>query len=119
MRVLKIQTPVGRVCKLHVPSKSSSVLITLTDIIYVNSDRNYSYIYTTCHNCKVTVCATLKKISELLHDFGFRQVHQSYLVNLMHIHGYTKGNPYMLKLTNGYEACVSLRRKEMLDFLVR
>lgn len=79
------------------------------DIIYCNSEGNYSTIYTTNMN-KIVVSKSMKKIEELLSKKIFIRCHQSYLVNKSHILRYDKQGK--LIVSSNDEIPVSSRRKE-------
>ena len=59
------------------------IKIMLTDILYMEDDRNYSRIFTKQKDYLLSV--TLKTIEEKLSWSFFMRVHRLYLVNLMHI----------------------------------
>ena len=79
------------------------------DIIYCNSEGNYSTIYTT-HMKKIVVSKPMKKIEELLSKEDFIRCHQSYLVNKSHIVRYDKQGKLIVSSSD--EVPVSSRRKE-------
>jgi two-component system LytT family response regulator len=47
-----------------------------------------------------------------LEDAGFVRIHKSYLVNLLHIKEYVRGEGGSVILTNGVELEVARRKKE-------
>ncbi|MEO7265961.1 MAG: LytTR family DNA-binding domain-containing protein, partial [Ferruginibacter sp.] len=51
----------------------------------------------------------------LLEDSGFIRIHKSFLVNLLHVKEYLRGEGGSVILSNGKELEVSRRKKE--DFL--
>lgn len=57
--------------------------ITITDIIYIESDRNYLSFIT--KDKKLTVIDSLKNWKEILTQHKFIQIHKSYLVNLNNV----------------------------------
>ncbi len=79
------------------------------DIIYCNSEGNYSTIFTTNMN-KIVVSKSMKKIEELLSKKLFIRCHQSYLVNKNYIVRYDKQGK--LIVSSNHEIPVSSRRKE-------
>ena len=79
------------------------------DIIYCNSEGNYSTIFTSNMN-KIVVSKSMKKIEELLSKKLFIRCHQSYLVNKNHIIRYDKRGK--LIVSSNHEVPVSSRRKE-------
>jgi DNA-binding LytR/AlgR family response regulator len=60
------------------------VKIHIKDILFLNTEKNYTTIYFAKH--KVCVRESLKNLSELLPDKNFIQPHRAYLVNKKYIH---------------------------------
>ena len=50
----------------------------------------------------------------LLEDAGFVRVHKSYLINLLHVKEYIRGEGGSFLLSNGHEVEVSRRKKDLL-----
>ena len=80
-------------------------------IIYCEASGSYSHIYCAEHP---TICSSrqIHEYESLLEDVGFVRVHKSYLVNLLHIKEYLRGEGGSVILSNGKELEVSRRRKE-------
>ena len=57
---------------------------------------------------------TLKEFSEMLVDFGFYRIHQSHLVNLVHVKRYDKAEGGNLVMDDNSIVPVSYRKKEEL-----
>jgi len=57
-------------------------------------------------------------VAGLLEEYGIIPVHKSYLVNVMHIQGYTSGEKYNLTLTNAVEIKVTIPKKTILQYLL-
>ena len=50
----------------------------------------------------------------LLEDAGFVRIHKSYLINLLHVKEYIRGEGGSVLLSNGHEVEVSRRKKDLL-----
>jgi len=85
----------------------------LKDIVFIEGDRNYSYIHLT-KNRKELVSKTLSHLEELLEDKGFFRCHKSYLINKSHIQS-KKTNHFVL-LSDGTNAPISRRKKESFNY---
>jgi len=70
----------------------------LKDIVFIEGDRNYSYIHLTKKR-KELVSKTLSHLEELLEDKGFFRCHKSYLINKSHIA--TNRHSLSVVLSNG------------------
>lgn len=66
-------------------------VIDLADILYVHSDNNYS-IFILKNGEKLMSSRTLKEYERSLQDQGFFRCHRQFLVNLEHVHGYSKND---------------------------
>jgi two-component system LytT family response regulator len=86
----------------------------LQDIIFCQSTGSYTTFYLTGKR-KITSSYTLKLYDELLVDNHFFRVHKSFLINLIHLKMYRKGEGGTAVLTEDHEVEVSRRNKE--DFI--
>jgi two-component system, LytTR family, response regulator len=108
-------TPQSIKVSIHL-SNGSIQFIDSADIIYIESQSNYSH-FVIKDKPKLIVSKTLKEFDELLTPYGFFRTHHSYLVNLSFIDSYKGGTEDALLLTNGDIVYLSRRRKQ--DFLER
>ena len=69
--------------RIFVRHKEKMIKIMVTDILYIEADRNYSRIYT--HQKEYLLSVTLKTIEEKLSMKNFLRIHRSYLINIMHV----------------------------------
>ena len=99
--------------KIVLKTTSSVHIVNITDIIRCESEKNYTHFYTTDGD-EITVSKTLKEFSEMLVDYGFYRIHQSHLVNLMHVKRYDKAEGGNLVMDNNSIVPVSYRKKEDL-----
>ena len=67
----------------------------------------------TKHKPVVCTSKTIHDYEDLLEDSGFVRVHKSFLVNLLHVKEYLRGEGGSIILTNGKEIEVSRRKKDI------
>lgn len=100
--------------KIMLRSQKSSVLASLSELLYCRSD-NY---YTECvliSGEKVVVTKTLKWFEEELDGKGFSRIHNEYLVNLRHVKKLHHDAGLMVELSNGQQFEVSRRRRQQFQ----
>ena len=78
------------------------------DIIYCESEGNYTTFYTTDFQ-KIMVTKYMKQIEELLSETTFIRCHRSHIVNKNHIIKFKKSGSFVL--ANQYEVPISRERK--------
>lgn len=102
--------------KLCIPSLKGFQVIELDDILYAESSGNYTNLY---FSNQQVVCTSkpMHEYENILEDAGFIRIHKSYLVNLLHVKEYLRGEGGTVILSNGKELEVSRRKKDL--FLVR
>lgn len=69
--------------RIFVRLKDKMFKIMITDILYIEADRNYSRIFT--GNKEYLLSTTLKMIEEKLTGHLFVRIHRSYVINLAHV----------------------------------
>ena len=101
-----------RSMKLCIPSLKGFQVVELNDLLYAESSGNYTNFY---FANKQILCSSkpLHEYEEILSDAGFTRIHKSYLVNLMHVKEYLRGEGGLVVLSNGQTVEVSRRRKDM------
>ncbi len=102
--------------KLALPTLNGINFVPVQDIIRCESDVNYTTFFLTNKN-KIVVAKTLKEFEEILDDYNFFRVHNSHLINLVHIKNYVKGEGGIVTMIDDSSVDVSRRRKE--EFLKR
>ncbi|HKL02410.1 MAG TPA: LytTR family DNA-binding domain-containing protein [Cryomorphaceae bacterium] len=104
-------------CKIALPSAQGLDFIKCEEIIYCQSESNYTRISLTGGR-KILVSKTLKEIGNMLPDSNFLRTHNSYIVNTDRIEKFIKANGGMLQMENKDEVKISRNRKsEILDRL--
>jgi two-component system LytT family response regulator len=88
-------------------------LVDIAEIIRCESSVNYTRIVMK-DGSNVLVTKTLKEYDEMLSEHRFIRVHKSFLVNLLHIKKYLKGEGGWVIMSDGSKIEVSRRKKEVL-----
>ena len=90
----------------------------LTDIIYLEAESNYTRILT-INNETFVQSKTLKYYEDLFQESTlFIRISRSYIINISHIKSYSKSEPCILSLKNGFEIEISRRKKTELIALM-
>ena len=98
--------------KMCIPSLKGFQVVELREILYAEAAGNY----TNFHFITSGIVCTSKPIheyEELLDDAGFVRIHKSYLVNLLHVKEYLRGEGGSVMLSNGKEIEVARRKKDV------
>ena len=86
------------------------IVVEIKDIVHCKAEANNT-IFFLKDRPKVFVTKTLKYFDKILRPHGFARVHQSHLVNNAYIHAYLKKDGGYLKMNNGDQVPVSIRKK--------
>ncbi len=95
------------------PTMEGLRMIPVNSIISCASSSNYT-ILSLKNKEKITASRTLKEIEELLEDFCFLRVHNSFVVNINEVEKYVKGDGGYLIMSDDSNIDVSRSRKESL-----
>lgn len=79
------------------------------DILYAESDGNYSTVYLT-DGQKIVLTKKLKEVNELLPSDSFFRIHNSYIINLSKIKEFLKTDGYVV-LSSNHKIPVSRQKK--------
>lgn len=101
--------------RIPVNTNGKLIFIDLDDILYAESDGNYSTIFLE-NNKKIVLTKKLKEINEMLPSDVFVRVHNSYLVNLDKVREFIKNEGYLV-LSSNHKLPISRHRKA--EFLKR
>ena len=107
----KTQTP--HEMKLCIPSVKGFQLVGVKNILFCEASGSYTNFHFTD---KPVLCSakTIHEYEELLSDAGFVRIHKTFLVNLLHVKEYIKGEGGSVVLSNGENVEVSRRKKDFL-----
>jgi two-component system, LytTR family, response regulator len=109
----KFHQPASSIQKIALPTMDGLQMIAINSIISCASESNYT-TFMLRDKQKLVVSRPLKEVEELLEEYSFLRVHNSYLVNLNEIDKYIKGEGGYLVMTDGSSIDVSRSKKEML-----
>jgi two-component system, LytTR family, response regulator len=109
----KFNWPMNPIKKIALPTMDGLQMVDIDSIIHCASDSNYTNFFLK-HDKKLTASRTMKDVEELLSDYAFLRVHNSFIVNLNEINKYFKGEGGYLLMSDGSHIDVSRSRKEML-----
>jgi two-component system LytT family response regulator len=107
--VTKAASPIEM--RLCLPTQKGFTIIKLEEILYCEAQRSYT-LFRLVNNKSIMVSRPLFDYDTLLADTVFFRVHKSFLINLMHISSYTRGEGGSVTMSNGIEIEVSRRKKE-------
>ncbi len=98
--------------KLCVSSLKGFQVVELDDILYAESSGNYTNLYF-ANGQIICTSKPMHEYEELLEDSGFIRIHKSFLVNLLHVKEYIRGEGGSVLLSNNKEIEVSRRKKDI------
>lgn len=110
----KVQLPK----RMAFPYAKGYKFITLKDIIFCESESNYTIIHLVAQP-KFTVCKTLGEIEEVLSQSHFLRIHRSYLVNTKRIKEFVKSDGGFLIMDNSSEIPISRHKREELGEILK
>ena len=97
--------------KISLPTQEGLFFVEIQEIIRCQADVNYTHFHL-WGNQKITVSKSLKFYEDLLSECNFFRIHNSHLINLIHIKKYTKGKGGYVTMADNSQLEVSTRRKE-------
>ena len=100
---------------ITIPSLTGFETLKVEDIIHLEADTSYTYIFT--KNEKTMVSKPIKFYEDLLDDNSFFKTHKSHLINIDHVKKYFKGKQSYVLMSNDAQVPISVRRKD--EFLKR
>ena len=97
--------------RLCLPTQKGFTIVKLEEIIYCEAQRSYT-IFRLINNKSIIISKPLFDYDKLLADTIFLRVHKSFLINLMHVKEYMRGEGGTVVMSNGMEVEISRRKKE-------
>src|SRR5215213_6623763 len=102
--------------RLCLPTLKGFTILKLEDIVYCEAQRSYT-IFRLINNKSIMISKPLFDYDRLLADTVFLRIHKSFLINLLHVKEYIRGEGGAVIMSNGMEIEVSRRKKE--QFLIK
>ena len=100
--------------KVIINTDGKLLFLNPSEIIFIESDGNYSSIHTS-DNKKIVLTKKLKEVNLLLPDDEFFRIHNSFIINLSKVKEFYKTDGYVIT-ENNHKIPVSRQRKsEFLD----
>ncbi len=97
--------------KIAVPVSNGLEFIKVEDILYAQSQNNYTLLYLACGE-KLLFSKTLKKVECTLKKYFFLRIHQSYLINPNYMKKYFRNDGGGVMMENGVTLPISHSKKE-------
>jgi two-component system LytT family response regulator len=104
--------------RLCLPTLKGFIVLKLEEIIYCEAERSYT-IFHLQNNKSVMVSKPLLDYDHLLKDTSFLRIHKSFLINLLNVREYQRGEGGVVIMNNGVEIEVSRRKKELFLMKVK
>jgi len=98
--------------RIGIPTMKGITVLNVEDILYCEAQRSYTYFHLT-NNKSILISKPLFDYDKLLADSVFFRVHKSFLINLMHVKEYRRGEGGSVVMSNGTNIDVSRRKKEL------
>jgi two-component system LytT family response regulator len=98
--------------RLCLPTQKGFTIVKLEDILYCEAQRSYT-AFRLAPNKTLLVSKPLFDYERLLTDTSFLRVHKSFLINLLHVREYERGEGGTVIMSNGMEIEVSRRKKDL------
>lgn len=97
--------------RLCLPTLKGFTILKLDEIIYCEAQRSYTVFYLT-QGKNIMVSKPLFDYDRLLTGTSFFRIHKSFLINLVHVKEYLRGDGGTVVMSNNMELEVSRRKKE-------
>lgn len=98
--------------RLCLPTLKGFSIVKLEEIVYCEAQRSYTN-FRLVNNKSIVISKPLFDYDRLLSNTIFLRIHKSFLINLMHVKEYIRGEGGTVIMSNGMEIEVSRRKKEL------
>ncbi len=106
--------PATKLQKLSLPTLDGMTFININDILYCQSDGNYTQFHLV-DGQKLLITRQIGMYEELLPEPLFCRIHRQYIINVNRVTRYVKGRGGHVVMSDGQEIDVAARKKD--DFL--
>lgn len=106
-----LQNGIQPVQKIALPVADSIQLFDAAEILRCESESNYTHIFLVSGK-KITTSKTLKDVEQKLTGLNFFRVHQSHLINTIHISKVTKDETSSCIMTDGMSIPISRNKRD-------
>lgn len=113
---IHVVQPNDGIKKVAVPTRNGHSFLKMDDILYLESDGNYTKIYLRDEE-SLLATRQLGEFEEVLKRYHFHRIHHSYVINLNHIQEHYRGNPGYVVMVDKKQINVSRTNRD--DFLNR
>jgi two-component system LytT family response regulator len=110
LKILAAQLQQKNLNRIAIPSSDGLQMLKPEQIIRCESVSNYTKIYLT-DNQKITVAKTLKELEDILASYQFYRIHNSHMVNLVHVQRYVRNDGGYVLMTDGAHITIARNRK--------
>lgn len=102
--------------KITINTDGKLIFLNLDDILFVESDGNYSTIVTK-EGQKILITKKLKEVNDILPEHYFFRIHNSYIINLNKIKEFIKNEGYVIMESNHRIPVARQRKSDFLEKL--
>lgn len=88
-------------------------IINTSDILHIESDRNYSTLYLE-QSRKLVVSRSIKEFEDALYEKGFHRIHKSHIININKVSFFNRPEGGSVVLKDGSIVPVSSRKRDFL-----
>jgi len=98
---------------IAVNTSSGMVFLQENEILYCKAEGSYTHLYLNDANKnKITVAKSLNKVLASLNTEYFVRIHNSFIINLLHLTSFNNPHKNYVTMTDGTNLAVSRNRKE-------
>lgn len=103
--------------KIGLPVTDGVIFINKDEIVSCEAKGSYTTVFLE-NKKKITCSKTLKELEQLLTEFNFIRVHNSWIINTKFLKKYYRGKNSYMEMEDGSTVAISFRKKgEILSFL--
>jgi two-component system LytT family response regulator len=111
--ILTSPSKINDVKKIVFPIKGGVALYRIDEIFYCKAEGNYTKVFLS-NGESILLSKTIKSVETCLPDDIFLRCHQSYIINIQHVHQYTAEGGILLDQVN---QCIPVSRRKRKSVL--